>query len=575
MNIGILPPELKSIEQLFSGSSVYQVPKYQRSFAWGNDEIEELWEDIELAQKRDGDYFLGTIVLQQKEPSRHDIIDGQQRLACLSMIFASIRNFYITGADTRAESIFHDFLGARGYEKDAQPIPNIRLNETNNETYVQYVIESRSLTDVAEALKDKHLDKSNKLLLEAYKFFLDKVAIQAAALGTKADTLLVPLINCLRSRVKFITIPVNSEDDANLFFESLNARGKELAVSDLVKNRLYFEASDQVHRAQQLWGKMEADLLSKSIPDYLRHYWIAKQAEETSLNVREKNLYKSFASEVKGNQAKTLALLKSLADSASGYVSISDYNLWPDDPAYADQFEASIRDLRLFRVTQCNPLLLNAIEAFGSPKAIARTFKVVANFSFRYFIIGNQSPGILERESGRIAYGIRKGTCNGPDDVAKAFQALNSDNGFRSDFCLATIPKSRAAIARYTLYKINNHISKKSSKSGGEQIANPDAKDVTLEHVLPQNFGSAWKAAFSKGVDPADYVFRIGNLTLLRAKVNGDAANKSFQEKKKLALDTSVLPINAYFSKLSEWSETEIEARQEFMAKQALEIWAL
>src|SRR5256885_1920873 len=140
------------------------------------------------------------------------------------------------------------------------------------------------------------------------------------------------------------------------FFETLNARGKELAVSDLVKNRLYSEAGEQVTRVQQLWEQMEAELVRRPIPEFLRHFWIVK-----------------------------------------------------------------------------------------------KLFRTVANFSFRYFIIGNQSPGNLERVSNGIAAGIRTGEYATPLKVAEAFRAINADASFRSDFKLAVIPKARAKIARYTL----------------------------------------------------------------------------------------------------------------------------
>lgn len=58
---GILPPELKSVEQLFTADARYAVPPYQRSFAWGQDEIEELWEDISSAvtrsKKKQGEWY--------------------------------------------------------------------------------------------------------------------------------------------------------------------------------------------------------------------------------------------------------------------------------------------------------------------------------------------------------------------------------------------------------------------------------------------------------------------------------------------------------------------------------------
>jgi hypothetical protein len=220
-----------------------------------------------------------------------------------------------------------------------------------------------------------------------------------------------------------------------------------------------------------------------------------------------------------------------------------------------------------------NPLLLNAIQRFSNAADIARTFRIVANFAFRYFLIGNQSPGNLERISANIAYEIRVNTFTSPVHIADALRGVNSDPTFRSDFTLASTESKR--IARYILAKINNHLAKQSSQTGAEHIANPDAKQVNLEHVLPESIPANWVTAFSGGVKADDYVYRIGNFTLLLSKVNRDAADKSFADKKAIALDSSTLKINEYFRAVTKWDEQEIEKRQDTLAKAALEVWKL
>lgn len=419
------------------------------------------------------------------------------------------------------------------------------------------------------------MPESNRLLLQAYRFFLEKLLSEYTNRGTKAENFIVNLIDFLRASVKFITIPVTSEEDANLFFEALNARGKELAVSDLVKNRLYFEIGEpHISRAQKLWEQMESNLVKSSdptsIPEYVRHYWIAKKADLKNISVREKQLYGYVSAHVKGNKTLSLQLLEDLSNSSHDYASISGYSLWPDDSEYDTNFARTLNELKLFRVSQCDPLLLNAIQNFKYPREIAKAFRIVANFSFRYFIIGNQSPGNLERESGKIALGIRDGNITTSDDIADAFLAINPDKNFRSDFTLASVPRSRARIARYILAKIENHIS-----PNKEKTVNPDDKTVTLEHILPQNFGKTWSSYFSKGYEPADYVDRIGNLTLLTQKINSDAADKSFLDKQQVAFKTSDLVLNSELMKISKWGEVEIESRQDHLAKIALEIWKL
>jgi uncharacterized protein with ParB-like and HNH nuclease domain len=573
LQIGILSPELKSIQDLFAGDARFLVPRYQRNFAWTADETEELWEDVFGAVDRSGEYFLGTVVLHRAD-SETGIIDGQQRLASIAMLFSAIRNVFLSQKDNRANEIEMRFLGARGFERDAALTPKLALNKTNNETFLQYVLASQDQSMIDQQLKDKGLHPSNRLLLEAYKFFLGKIANEVSARGTKADKFLVDLLETLSKKLRIIAIPVISNEDANLFFESLNARGKELAISDLVKNRLYHEAASKVTRVEQLWEHMEKDLTTRtSVPEYIRHFWIAKKTAKDGPNVREKHLYRLIANDIKGKQNEAIKLATDLSKSASDYARISDHSLWPDDSAYDDLFSESISDLRLFRVTQMNPLLLNAIQQFSKASEIAKAFRIVANFAFRYFIVGNQSPGNLEKLSARIAYEIRAKVYTSPKDVADALRAVNTDPTFRSDFTLTSMEGKR--IARYTLSRISNYLARQASASGGEQITNPDAKQVNLEHVFPQDKPAAWTSAFSNGVDPADYVYRLGNLTLLRVKPNRTAADKSFTEKKRIAFNGSTLKINEFFKGISKWSEREIEQRQDGLAKAAVEVWKL
>jgi hypothetical protein len=207
-----------------------------------------------------------------------------------------------------------------------------------------------------------------------------------------------------------------------------------------------------------------------------------------------------------------------------------------------------------------NPVLLNAMQRFSSAKDIAKTFRIVANFAFRYFIIGNRSPGNLERVSAGIAYEIRDNAYKSSKDIADALRGVNSDPTFRSNFELATLEGKR--IARYTLAKINNHLARQASSSGGETVVSPDPKQANLEHVFPESNPASWRNAFSAGVKPTDYIYRIGNLTILKTKVNREQADKSFKEKKSIGLDGSSLKINEIFRTLSTWGDREIEQRQ-------------
>jgi hypothetical protein len=92
---------------------------------------------------------------------------------------------------------------------------------------------------------------------------------------------------------------------------------------------------------------------------------------------------------------------------------------------------------------------------------------------------------------------------------------------------------------------------------------------------LPQDLRNPWPSYFPNDIDPANYVYRLGNLTLLTSKINRDAADVSFPEKKRLALDISNLPINLIFRSTTNWGSQEIDQRQDYLAKVALEVWKL
>jgi uncharacterized protein with ParB-like and HNH nuclease domain len=568
MPSGILPPELRAVEGLLSGDKTFTVPKYQRNFSWTKDEVQELWEDVgSAAEGGKQDYFLGTIVTRDLGDA-FEIIDGQQRVACVSMIFSALRNAFLAKNDQRAEQVFIKFLGSKDFSPQAVPKPKLMLNQQNNPTYEKFIITSVDSAAIGKELKNKSISRSNRLLLEAYKFFLDQIGGKVTSLGTRADTFLVPLINCLKSSVKIISIPVLTEDDAYQIFESLNARGKELAVSDLVKNRLYALAGNQVSQAQQLWEKMEADLARRPIPEYLRHFWIARRALQKDLKVREKALYRTIVRDVKGKPA-AIKLLTDLSDSARKSAMIEDYSLWPDDPSYDKSFEQALDELNLFRVSQCYPVLLNATEIFKTSKDIAGTFRAIANFSFRYNIIGGGTSGDLEGVFGEIAFGIRSGTHRNARDVGDALRGISPDQRFRTDFELAMVPVSKGKLARYILGKINDYM------GGPELVANIDPKVVNLEHILPQSPDPSWKAAFASSVSWVEYVERIGNLTLLTTKINENIANQSFQKKREQAFKSSKLALNEFLKRAKKWDEKEIERRQRNMAKVALQVWKL
>ena len=92
----IFDPEYKTIKEIFEGSFYYQIPPYQRRYSWEDEHVEKLWDDVYTAfENQDEEYFLGSIILTiNKEQEYFNVVDCQQRLTTLTILFCCLRDLY-------------------------------------------------------------------------------------------------------------------------------------------------------------------------------------------------------------------------------------------------------------------------------------------------------------------------------------------------------------------------------------------------------------------------------------------------------------------------------------------------
>ena len=145
----------KTIGQIFDGSSKYVIPLYQRNFAWRQEQIEQLLQDIyEASQKSESHYFIGSLVVLKRNNGDFEVIDGQQRLTTLSLITKILginkepRLFY----DSRPE--VEEFLNAF-YKAD------------DNKVKLDYPSISH-LRNAIEYIQNAELDPNNRRLRESH-----------------------------------------------------------------------------------------------------------------------------------------------------------------------------------------------------------------------------------------------------------------------------------------------------------------------------------------------------------------------------------------------------------------------
>ena len=308
-----ITPESKSLEKILSGfERSYYVPDYQRDYSWTTDEVETLWVDVINSYKQSSDYFMGTVVLKKYSNSEDcfDIVDGQQRLATFSILFSVIASvgecfksnssiFSEVKRDTESEKIakkIESIASGRLLEVSEPDNYFVKLNK-NNDTCFQSIVRKRARVLLTE--DELKVNKSDKRLIKTQKQFYKLIwnDLKGADALEKLKNILVHIVK----KLKFITIEVETDYDAFLLFESLNSKGMDLSVADLVKNKILMRWNNSSQQESsdiilQSWDNMISNIETTRVSpvDFLRVYWESIK----NTNTTKKELYKYISRDV-------------------------------------------------------------------------------------------------------------------------------------------------------------------------------------------------------------------------------------------------------------------------------------
>jgi uncharacterized protein with ParB-like and HNH nuclease domain len=201
------------------------VPIYQRSYAWGEDHVRDLIEDINCAIA-DGahEYFIGTIVTTKNKAPRAEIADGQQRLATVTILLAAVRDFFYNKGDKeRAGTITADLLHKKEL-KTLELIPKLRLNDADNDYFVKTI-----LLNPDDPLRKLSPAKPSHFRIEKAAA-ISKAHIELIAASPDATIRLTDFVEYVTDSVVVIWVQVPDDTNAFTIFETLNDRGLTLAI---------------------------------------------------------------------------------------------------------------------------------------------------------------------------------------------------------------------------------------------------------------------------------------------------------------------------------------------------------
>ncbi|KAA3598059.1 MAG: DUF262 domain-containing protein [Calditrichaeota bacterium] len=557
-----LDSKTQTYNDLIGNGKIYKVPRFQRDYSWSEEYWEDLWFDI-LSLEEEPVHYMGYLVFQTKDNEEFEIIDGQQRLTTLSLfslaLIKNIQDLIDENIDSennkkRITALRNQFLG---YTDPASLIPTSKLflNKNNNDFYQSYPLCIRTPKNI------RILKKSEKLIWGAFEYFYKRIKEE---FKTKMSGL--ELANYLNKKVArnlvFTVINVENELNAYKVFETLNARGVKLSTTDLLKNYLFSivakRSSTELDQAERQWTSINTDLGNTDFPTYLRHFWNSRNKL-----VRKQSLFKEIKKQVQSAE-QVFALLNELEDLAPIYVSFSN----PTDSSWNKEQTKHLQTLKLFRIVQCYPLLISAFQKLEKNQ-ITNLLKDCVTISFRYNIVSGLNPNSMEDVYNKTAIKVFQEQFKTSTDIFTETKALYvDDETFRNNFSTKIISTKRSKkLVQYILIGIENQIGE--SNFDFLTLSN----NITIEHILPENPLENWEETFSIE-EQENYIYRIGNYTLLESKKNNLCATKNFEEKSKI-YETSKFHLSSKKTDFAEWNPDTLRERQNQMAKIATTVWKI
>ncbi len=551
------------IRDLFAGS-YFHIPRFQRPYSWPRENVQDFWDDVVGVQS--DDYFLGSMVVYKDKPQRFGVVDGQQRLTTIIVFLAALRNA----------------LRSTGHEELARGVQRM-IERENIDNKPEYTL----ATETSFPFFQEHVQKWGRpelppkkiseevALVDAYNLLTQNMSDTLSAIDSdpsipmqaKAERKLTKLLS-IRDAVlglKVIVVTLENEDDAYVIFETLNTRGKNLALADLVKNHLAKHnrtANANVDQFKIKWQNLvsllEGSKADLEVDTFIHHFWLSRFPF-----LPARSVFRTLRKKV--GQRDASQFLDNLSNDAVLYRAIHD----PLPESWAKQeiqIATSVAGLRLFKVTQHSPCLLALARAYKVGRLKYGKFQSVVaaieNFHFLFTAVTSQ------RSSGGIytMYATAGRRMEEAKDAKEIQEVLNdlveklrakrpSMDEFAlhfTDLIYTERMSKQRHLARYVLGRF---------AAADHQAVIPDTQNMTIEHLASQSA--------MKGQDKI--CGQMGNLLLIPSALNERLRDRPFSDKVQILVEAGVA-LSDDLKKASDWGPDEIAGRTASMAEAAYKL---
>lgn len=560
----------QDIRNLLS-SGYYRIPRFQRPYSWTREHIQEFWEDI--IRDNPPDYFIGSMVVFKEGKQRYGVVDGQQRLTTITILLSILRNTLSTlGFEDLAKGI-HGLIERRNIDNK----PEFILSTETSYPFLQdYILKwGEPEVPIIPMREEENLQNAFDQFKTLVEGIVQSLSSDPTVTEEKQQENIKRKLIDIRDAIldlKLIFVKMDDEDDAYIIFETLNTRGKDLSLTDLLKNHITKHLkvkSASVDQPKLKWERLletiEGSSCDLNTDTFIHHFWLSRYDYRPA-----KGIFKEIKRQIGKSEAKHF--LDDLLYDSAIYRSIHEipYGKWSKQER---RIVEGLEALQLFRVQQQTPCILSLARAYKMKKIKKKNLEdaiiAIEKFHFLFTAVTSQ------RSSGGISgmYASLGRRLSKADDMNVALVVIRElkqklrDRIPSLDEVKALFPEiiytdrlsKQRGLIKYILCAFE-----KQSPSG----VTPDFDAMTIEHLIPQSqIGSN---SLTENV-----VGQLGNLILVPEDLNTKLSNKPFMEKKRI-LETAKLRIPPQIACATDWTINDIKTNTARMAIDAYNtVWKI
>lgn len=551
--------ECRLIEYIEGAKKRFIIPVYQRNYDWRTENCKQLYDDLVKVMKSNRrSHFFGSLVSVYNPSGRNTeflVIDGQQRLTTVSLLFLAMYNLMKKGVvkpedESLPKQLYEDFLVDK-YQPEEKRI-KLKPVKSDQKAF------GKLFSDPSEYVRESNLTAN-------YHYFYDRIQKQEITIDELFDAV---------CRLEIINITLNNDDNPQLIFESLNSTGLDLSEGDKIRNFILMGLSskEQDEYYEKYWNPIEV-CTKYDVSAFVRDYLSVKQQAIP----QQKKIYAIFKDYVEMSGIQTEPLLMNMLEYAKRY------QILLNGMTGSTALNACIYRLNRLETTVTRPFFLEVLRLFNENKLtleqMTEIFLITENYLFRRNICElptnalNKIFLMLHREIVRYD-GTEE---NYVEKFKYALLSKKEKSRFPDDaeFSVAFEQKSIFLMNSKNKIYILERLENFGTSEDKDVYRHCDEGTYSIEHIMPQHLTPAWQKELGGDFERIheEWLHRVANLTL--TAYNSQYSNSTFTEKKMMpnGFIDSGIRMNTWIARKEKWTLAELKERSSHLLNRALEIW--